>query len=120
MEFIWQYGMESVFRKETPPYSSYIGLAYRYGLFILVPYCLYQICVVGSGVRALKYKKYGQYGYFTVLLATACIFAWSGAECGKSVFPSLGVLFLSAAMALERQGLRKRRQLYREYSCLNT
>ena len=66
-------GMESVFRKETPPYSSYIGLAYRYGLFILVPYCLYQICVVGSGVRALKYKKYGQYGYFTVLLATACI-----------------------------------------------
>ena len=48
-----------MFRKETPPYSSYIGLAYRYGLFILVPYCLYQICVVGSGVRALKYKKYG-------------------------------------------------------------
>lgn len=66
-------GMESVFRKETPPYNSYIGFAYRYGLFILVPYCLYQICAVRSGVRALKYKKYGQYGYFTVLLAAACI-----------------------------------------------
>lgn len=47
-----------VFRETVPAYSGYLYMAYRYGIFILVPFVMYQIIVLTIGIRGLR--SYGK------------------------------------------------------------
>ena len=43
-----------VFREKVPAYSGYLYMAYRYGIFILVPFVMYQIIVLAAGIRGIR------------------------------------------------------------------
>lgn len=43
-----------VFRQKVPAYSGYLYMAYRYGIFILVPFVMYQIIALGIGMKGLR------------------------------------------------------------------
>lgn len=47
-----------VFGEKRLPYNSYLYMAYRYGIFILVPYILYQICMLFVGVEYARKAKH--------------------------------------------------------------
>ncbi len=50
-----------VFRKAVPAYNGYLQIAYRYGVFILVPFILIQLCMLKNGLKSLKnIKKSGK------------------------------------------------------------
>lgn len=47
-------GNRKTYRQKTPVYSEYIELTYRYGVFTLIPYIMYQIAVLRTGIKKLK------------------------------------------------------------------
>lgn len=65
-----------VFNKKVPSYSGYIQMAYRYGIFILVPYITLQICMIGNGIRGIqeetKEKFSGSFWMFLVTIIFIC------------------------------------------------
>lgn len=46
-----------VFRKAVPAYSGYLQQAYRYGIFILLPYVILQIGMAAKGIRECRRSK---------------------------------------------------------------
>lgn len=46
-----------VFRAYAAPDNGYIYIAYKYGLFLLIPYVIFQICFLGKGARIYWNKK---------------------------------------------------------------
>ena len=46
-----------VFRSYAVPNNGYIYTAYKYGLFLLVPYVVFQICFLGKGISVYVRKK---------------------------------------------------------------
>lgn len=53
-------GGQKVFRRDIAPYSGYLGMAYQQGLFILLPYVLFQVLVVVLGMKCLLQKCSGK------------------------------------------------------------
>lgn len=47
-------GAVQVFRERTPAYSGYVFIMYRYGIFILVPYVVFQICMAGFAIQTIR------------------------------------------------------------------
>lgn len=47
----------SVFKTPTLPENGYLMLAYKYGIFILVSYIIWQIYFVKMGIKAIKQKR---------------------------------------------------------------
>lgn len=47
-------GAVQVFREKTPAYNGYVYMMYRYGIFILVPYVVFQICMVGFAIQKIR------------------------------------------------------------------
>lgn len=47
-------GRLMVNRRRTTAYNGYIQMAYQYGIFILLPYIMVQICMVIKGISFLK------------------------------------------------------------------
>lgn len=46
-----------VFRSYAVPDNGYIYTAYKYGLFLLLPYVIFQICFLGKGISIFIRKK---------------------------------------------------------------
>lgn len=46
-----------VFRSPVLPDNGYLYVSYKYGLFLLIPYVLYQICLLAEGFRFYVQKK---------------------------------------------------------------
>lgn len=46
-----------IFRSYALPYNGYIYVSYKYGLFLLLPYILYQICLLAEGAQCCFHKK---------------------------------------------------------------
>lgn len=50
-------GGQEVFRREIAPYNGYLGMAYRHGIFVLLPYVAFQIIVAAYGFTCYFRKK---------------------------------------------------------------
>lgn len=59
-----------VFRRIIPPYNSYLDMAYHHGIFILLPYAVYQVMVVVLGIRCAVGKK-GRRNLFPLFIGIA-------------------------------------------------
>ena len=47
-------GAVQVFRERTPAYNGYVYIMYRYGIFILVPYVVFQSCMAGFAIQKIR------------------------------------------------------------------
>lgn len=70
-------GTIKVHRVPADAYSGYVKMAYQYGIFILVPYLILQICMVGKGISGMK--KEGKAADIWLLMVAAificfCVF----------------------------------------------
>ena len=70
-------GTIKVHRVPADAYSGYVKMAYQYGIFILVPYLILQICMVGKGISGMR--KEGKAADIWLLMVAAificfCVF----------------------------------------------
>lgn len=49
-----------VFREKVPAYSGYINIAYQSGIFILLPYVVYQITMIGTALKKSRQEEKGR------------------------------------------------------------
>lgn len=59
-----------VFRRVIQPYNGYLDMAYRHGIFILLPYVAFQVMVIVLGIRCAVFKR-GRSNFFLLFLGTA-------------------------------------------------
>ena len=51
-------GGEKIFRKNIPAYNGYVYMAYRYGIFILIPYIAYQFNLLVVAIKGTLKREY--------------------------------------------------------------
>lgn len=77
-----------VFREKVPAYSGYLYMAYRYGIFILVPFVMYQIIVLAIGIRGIrtggKQKAVCNKGQRSLLISGIAIIYVGFCLCGNA------------------------------------
>ncbi|MCI8858057.1 MAG: hypothetical protein HFI71_00780 [Lachnospiraceae bacterium] len=72
-----------VFRREIPAYSSYLSMAYHYGIFILVPYIVFQLTMLTASIRGMfsgNKRRTASILFLAVGIAYLCFAVTSNAE----------------------------------------
>lgn len=82
-------GIRKTSRQKTPVYNEYIGMSYRYGIFMLIPYIMYQIAVLRIGIKKTREGYLPMYVFFLIL----CYILLNGVQ-NMGAFYSQPAMFL--------------------------
>ena len=72
-----------IFRREIPAYSGYLSMAYHYGIFILVPYIVFQLTMLTASIKGMfseNKRRTASILFLAVGIAYLCFAVTSNAE----------------------------------------
>lgn len=74
-------GMVKVHRVSVDAYNGYVQIAYQYGIFILIPYLVLQVCMITKGISGIrKESKVTDMWLFMVTIVFLCFCMFGNPE----------------------------------------